>query len=151
MHCQTRQGNLFLLPFWTVSAMQGPCPGQVLFLWLHYNQNNHAYERRRMFVEFLIFAYSSPHPLEPHKGRIWRRLNGFCLLEIKYRTLCHISKIWYSSVLVGQMPVEYSKTVTLFLDNKVSFQFKVFEYGVFILPTPHHCKSQQGRTCWLLW
>ena len=28
-HSQTRQGNLFMLPFRTVSARQGPCPGNV--------------------------------------------------------------------------------------------------------------------------
>ena len=27
-HSQTRPGYLFLLPFWSVSARQGPCPGQ---------------------------------------------------------------------------------------------------------------------------
>ena len=59
MHYQTRPGNLFLLPFRTVSARQGPYPGQV-FSYSNSTKNPiPVYVIPRYFMEFP----SSLHPL----------------------------------------------------------------------------------------
>ena len=56
-HSQTRPGNIFLLPFWTVCARQGPCSGQV------FSYNNRTKNPVPAIPGSLMEFLGSLHPL----------------------------------------------------------------------------------------